>query len=190
MDLDATPYVVLDVETTGLDPSEGHRICEVGAIKLSGGRESARFHSLVNPERDVEPAAREQHKITDEELRGAPAFAKIAPELRQFLAGAVIVAQNAGFDLSFLNAEFARCAMSKIGSPAVDTIALARRVRPGLRSYNLDNLALAFRLKVTTRHRSIGDCELTAQVFLECLKSLTQRGEVRTLEDLLRKGKP
>lgn len=188
MDLEAAPYVVLDVETTGLSPDKGHRICEVGAIRLEGGKEAGRFHSLVNPQREVDAAAREQHKISDEELKQAPTFDGIAPDLRRFLAGAVIVAQNAPFDLSFLNAEFVRCGMARLASPAVDTIPLARRVRPGLRSYNLDNLALAFRVAVKERHRSIADCEITVEVFRQCLRSLSQRGEVRTLEDLVRKG--
>lgn len=198
MDLDAVQFVIVDVETTGLSAESGHRVCEVGAIRVVGGRESGRFHSLVNPERPVDEGARKQHGITDEELKGSPTFASIVGEFRPFLAGSVLVAQNAGFDLSFLNAEFVRCGMGKLSTPVVDTIPLARRVRPGLRSYNLDNLALAFRLAAPVsgggsklgRHRSLGDCELTLQVFLECLKSLRQRGEVKSIEDLVRRGAP
>ena len=188
MDLDSAIFVVLDVETTGLSARSGHRICEIGAIQLKGDRESDRFQTLVNPEREVDPGAFQQHRIGAEELSGAPKFAEIAKDLRRFLAGAVFVAQNAPFDRGFLDAEFERCGMSKLACPVIDTIPLARRVQPGLRSYNLDNLALAFRLTIKDRHRAMGDCEATAEVFRQCLKSLRQRGEVRKVEDLLRRG--
>lgn len=188
MDLDAATFTVIDVETTGLDPASGDRVCEVGAIKMQVGKELGRFETLVNPERPISEGARAKHKISDEMVRESPTFAAVAPKLRPFLAGTVLVAQNAGFDLGFLNAEFVRAGMAKLSVPAVDTIPLARKVRPGLSTYNLDNLAFHFGLKFNARHRSIGDCEVTAKIFLDCLKALRQRGEVRTLEDLVRKG--
>ncbi|MBI2899362.1 MAG: 3'-5' exonuclease [Planctomycetes bacterium] len=188
MEIDAVTFVVIDVETTGLDPAQGDRVCEVGAIKIQAGRELGRFESLVNPERDIPEPARAKNRITDEMVREAPTFAAIAPKLRPFLAGTVFVAQNAEFDLGFVNAEFVRAGMGKLTIPAADTIPLARRVRPGLPRYNLDTLAHHFGLKFNSRHRSIGDCEVTVRVFLECLKALRQRGEVRSLEDLVRKG--
>lgn len=190
MDIDASPFVVLDVETTGLSPDKGHRVCEFGAIRIVGGREKDRYSTLINPERDVDPKARQQHGIRDEELQKAPVFSRVSADLRRFLAGAVLVGQNIEFDLNFLNSEFARCGMSKIAAPAVDTIALARRVKPGLPTYNLDTLAQEFRIKVTDRHRSIGDCEITVAVFLECVAALRRRGEVRSLKDLVMKGAP
>jgi len=188
VDVNAASYAILDVETTGLDPAAGHRVCEIGAIKLAQGNEAARFQTLVNPEREVDPGARAQHGIAQEDLLAAPTFSRIAADLRRFLAGCVLVAQNAEFDLSFLNSEFERCGMTRLAAAVIDTIALARRVRPGLRSYNLDSLAATFRVPVRNRHRSIGDCEVTVQVFLECLKALRQRGEVRTVADLVSRG--
>lgn len=188
MDIDRATFVVLDTETTGLDPLNGDRVCEVGAIKLIGPVESARYQSMVDPERPLSPEAQAKNKITPEMLKGAPRFAAVAAEFRQFVAGSVIVGQNVEFDLNFLNAEFQRAGMSKLALPAIDTIALARRARPGLASYNLDNLAFQFRITFNARHRSIGDCEATAKVFLECAKILKQKGEARTLEDLVRRG--
>lgn len=183
-------YVVLDVETTGLNPGAGDRICEIGAIKFRAGREADRYHSLINPGRSLSAGAAQKNCITAEMLVDAPPFEQVAPHLRQFLAGAILVAQNASFDLSFLNMEFERCGMSKLSTAVLDTIALARRVRPNLRTYNLDNLAFHFNVPVGERHRSIGDCEVTAKVFFECLTSLRSRGEVKTLEDLVKKGAP
>lgn len=185
MDLPTAPFVVIDVETTGLSP-ENERVCEVGAIKYVAGKEQDRFQSLVQPNCRVSEGARAQHHITDEMLRDAPTFEKIAPDLRRFLAGSILVAQNAGFDLSFLNAEFQRAGMARLALPAVDTITLARRVRPGLWSYNLDNLARQFKVDFTQRHRSIGDCEVTGIIFWKCLEELRPR----SIEDLVKKGQP
>lgn len=183
LDLKSTPFVVVDVETTGLDPA-AERICEVGALRLVGGKEQARFQSLVQPNHPMGAEARQKHGITDEMLKDAPTFDRIAGELRKFLAGSVLVAQNAEFDVGFLNAEFVRAGMTKLAMPALDTILLARKARPGLSSYNLDNLALHFRLRFKERHRSIGDCEVTGGVFWQCVEALRPK----TMEDLFKKG--
>jgi DNA polymerase III epsilon subunit len=183
MDLNTAPFVVIDVETTGLSPAE-ERVCEVGAIKLVGGREEARYHTLVRPDRRVSEGARAKHGITDDMLRDAPPFGTIAPDLRKFIAGTILVAQNAEFDVSFLNAEFQRAGMSKLALPAIDTITLARKVKPGLSTYNLDNLAYHFKVQFTERHRSIGDCEVTGHIFWKCVESLRPK----SVEELVRKG--
>ena len=184
MEIGAATFVVLDVETTGLDPA-GDRVCEIGAIKVQSGRELDRYHSLVNPERPIPPDSTKKHGITDDMVKSSPTFAALAPDLRRFLAGTVLVAQNADFDLSFLNAEFQRAGALKLPVSTVDTVALARAARPGLSSYRLDNLAAAFGAKFAARHRSIGDCEVTAVVFRECLRLL----RCRTVEDLVGKGR-
>ncbi len=183
LDPRTAPFVVIDVETTGLDPAED-RVCEVGAIRLAGGREQARFQSLVQPGRPMPETARAKHGITDEMLREAPPFGRIAADLRQFMAGSVLVAQNAEFDVAFLNAEFLRAGMLKLALAAVDTILLARKVKPGLATYNLDTLAHHFKVQFKERHRSIGDCEVTGAVFWQCVEALRPR----TMEDLLKKG--
>lgn len=183
LDPRTAPFVVIDVETTGLEPARD-RICEVGALRLVGGCEEARFHSLVHPGCPMPEGALRTHGITDEMLRDAPPFVRIAADLRRFLSGSILVAQNAEFDLAFLNSEFQRAGMAKLALPAVDTILLARRVKPGLPSYNLDTLAHHFKVRFTSRHRSIGDCEATGAIFWQCLEALRPR----TLEDLLKKG--
>ena len=184
MEIGAATFVVLDVETTGLDPSSD-RVCEIGAIKVQQGRELGRYHSLVNPERPIPAEATRKNNISDAMVKAAPTFSAIAPDLRRFLAGTVLVAQNAEFDLNFLNAEFARAGASRLPVSTVDTMALARAARPGLSSYRLDNLANAFGAKFSARHRSIGDCEVTAVVFRECLRLL----RTRTVEDLVARAR-
>ena len=178
-----SPFVVIDVETTGLLPLDD-RVVEVGAIRLVSGKEEGRFHSMVQPGRPMPEAARAKNQINDEMLKDAPTFDKIAQDLRKFMAGSVLVAQNAEFDVGFLNAEFGRAWMSKLAMPALDTILLARKVKPGLPTYNLDNLAYHFKVKFNERHRSIGDCEVTGQVFWQCVEALRPK----TMDDLLKKG--
>ncbi len=188
MDLDMTPFIILDVETTGLKAEEGDRVCEIGAIRVPGGKAPGRFESLVNPERSIPEEARRIHNLTDEMVKGSPTWEDVGPKFRPFLAGGVIVAQNAGFDLGFLNSEYTRIGMARLAQPVVDTIALARRVRPGLATYKLDNLAHHFGVTNRSRHRSIGDCEVTVKVFQECLVALRRRGEVRSIVDLVKTG--
>jgi DNA polymerase III epsilon subunit len=188
MELESAMFAVLDVETTGLSPEQGHRVCEVGVIKLRAGKEIDRYHTLVHPGIPVPEEAQRIHKITDEMLREAPPFGLVSRKLREFLAGTVMIAQNARFDLGFINSEFIRSGLGKLAIPVVDTITLARRVRPGLSGYSLDRLAHHFQITVDTRHRAMGDCEVTVQVFLECLKTLRQKGEVRSVEDLVKRG--
>jgi DNA polymerase III epsilon subunit len=178
-----SPFVVIDVETTGLDPAQD-RVCEVGAIRLVGGKEEGRFHSLVNPAMPMPAIAKSKHGISDEMLKEAPAFGAIAPDLRKFMSQSCLVAQNAEFDVGFLNAEFVRAGMTKLAMPALDTILLARKVKPGLPTYNLDTLAYHFKVKFKERHRSIGDCEVTGVIFWQCVEALRPR----TLDDLLKKG--
>jgi DNA polymerase III epsilon subunit len=179
------PFVVVDVETTGLSPAT-ERVCELGAIRLVGGKEEGRFQTLVQPGKAMSAGAFAQHGITADMLKDAPPFEKVGADFRKFLAGSVLVAQNAEFDVSFLNAEFVRAGMAKLAVPVVDTISLARRVKPGLSTYNLDNLAYHFRLKFNSRHRSIGDCEVTGQVFWKCVEAL----KPRSMDELVRKGAP
>jgi len=149
-----------------------------------GGRETGRFHALVNPGRPMPDSARAAHGISDDMLKDAPAFGAVGPDLRRFMSGSILVAQNAEFDVLFLNAEFVRAGMSKLAMPAIDTILLARKAKPGLPSYNLDTLARHFKLKFKERHRSIGDCEVTGGVFWQCLEMLRPR----SMDDLFKKG--
>src|SRR5688572_959365 len=188
MELESAMFAVLDVETTGLSHEQGHRVCEIGAIKLRAGKEIERYHSLVQPGMPVPEEATKIHRITDEMLKDAPIFGAIARPLREFLAGTVMIAQNARFDLGFINSEFIRSGLGKLAIPVVDTVTLARRVRPGLSGYSLDRLAHHFQIPVDTRHRALGDCEVTVRVFLECLKTLRQKGDVRSVEDLVKRG--
>ena len=130
--------IVLDTETTGLDPKQGHRIIEVAAIELNGRKVSERhFHRYINPEREVEAGAAEVHGLTLERLLDEPKFAEIAQGLLEFIGGAELIIHNAPFDVGFLNKE-----LELIGLPplvehcpsVIDTLKLARELHPGTKN--------------------------------------------------------
>ena len=162
--------IVLDTETTGLDPGEGHRIIEVCCLELDNHMPTGRvYHTLIHPERDIPEESIRVHGIDLDRLEGAPKFAAIADELLAFMGDSRLVIHNAEFDLKFLNAEFARVNREAL-PPArgIDTIALAKRRFPGAR-YSLDELCRRFNidLSVRAKHGARVDSELLAQVYLE-----------------------
>ncbi len=164
--------VVLDTETTGLEPQAGHRIIEIGAVELAGRRLTGhRFHHYLNPEREIDEGAREVHGIDEGFLADKPRFANIAGELLAFLEGAELVIHNAAFDLAFLNAELGRVYPERPPLedhlPVVDTLALARERHPGQRN-SLDALCARYGVDNSRRelHGALLDAELLAEVFL------------------------
>jgi DNA polymerase III subunit epsilon len=163
--------IVLDTETTGLDPREGHRIVEVACIELvhhvPTGR---RFHRYVNPEREMPEDALAVHGLTAELLARQPPFAVIADELLAFIGSDPLVIHNAEFDLAFLNAELARLERQPITLGYVDTLALARSRFPGSPA-SLDALCRRFAIDLSERveHGAEVDCRLLAAVYLELL---------------------
>ena len=173
-----TRQIVLDTETTGLDPLKGDRVIEIAAIELSNLMPTGRtFHVLLDPERDVPAEAARVHGITTAQLRGKPRFAEVAPGLLDFLGDGPLVAHNAQFDFGFLDAEFARLGLPPL-APArmVDTLFLARTRFPGLPN-SLDALCRRFGIDLSERtsHNALLDCRLLAQVYVE-LTGGRQRG--------------
>ena len=162
--------IVLDTETTGLDPASGHRIVEIGAVELLNAIPTGHsYHVYLDPERDMPEEAFRVHGLSLEFLTGKPLFSAICAELVEFLGDAKIVAHNAEFDMRFLNAELARLDLSPIGSHRViDTLALARRKFPGA-SNSLDALCLRFGVDASrrTRHGALLDAEILAEVYAE-----------------------
>ena len=161
--------IVLDTETTGLDPSN-HRIIEICCLELDNHLPTGKFfHKLVHPERDIPEESTRIHGLTLEKLADAPRFDEIVEELLAFIADSPLVIHNAEFDVKFLNAEFARSERSPIPmARSIDTIALAKRRFPGAR-YSLDELCRRFNIDLSGRekHGARIDTELLAQVYLE-----------------------
>lgn len=163
--------IVLDTETTGLDPTDGHRIVELACLELFNHLPTGRiFHRYINPERDVPADAVAVHGLTAEFLREHPVFAAVADEFLAFIGGDRLVIHNAEFDLRFLNAELKRLGRSALGCEAEDTLLLARRRYPGSPA-SLDALCRRFQVDLTARdkHGAKLDCELLAAVYLELI---------------------
>lgn len=166
-----TREIVLDTETTGLDPRQGHRIVEVACLELVHHLPTGRsLHRYVDPGRDVPEDARAIHGLGAEFLAGQPPFAEIADELLAFIGPDPLVMHNAEFDLGFLNAELARLGRPPLDCPHVDTLALARRRFPGSPA-SLDALCRRFAIDLSVRekHGAEVDCRLLAAVYVELL---------------------
>lgn len=163
--------IVLDTETTGLDPRQGHRIIEVAAIEIDNRQVSKRhFHRYINPERVIDAGAEAVHGLTLERLSNEPKFVEIAPALIEFIRGAELIIHNAPFDVGFLNSEFERAGLpplAEICPPPIDTLKLAKELHPGKKN-NLD--ALCDRYEIDNSHRTLHgallDTELLAEVYL------------------------
>lgn len=162
--------IVLDTETTGLDPNGGHRIVEIGCVELINRLPSgATYHVYVNPERDIPEDALRVHGITAEFLADKPRFEEIAAEFLGFIGDAPLVIHNAAFDVGFLNAELQRLGFAPLPAErAIDTVAIARQRFPGAQA-SLDALCRRFEIDLSGRelHGALLDCRLLAEVYLE-----------------------
>ena len=163
--------IVLDTETTGLDPRSGHRIIEVACIEMVNRRLTGRhLHKYTNPEREIDEGAQAVHGISLEFLADKPKFADIADEFLEFINGAELIIHNAPFDLGFLNAELRRLdrvPVETICSGVIDTLRMAKDLHPGKRN-SLDALCERYEIDNSGRtlHGALLDTELLAEVFL------------------------
>lgn len=177
------PFVLFDVESTGLEPQHGDRLCEIALVRWQGGVQRATYETLINPERAISPDAFAVNNIPADLLARAPTFAEIVPALFSHVEGAVLVAHNAPFDFSFLNTELLRVGQPTLNNPLVDTLQLARSFLVHDR-YNLATLARALGADVPS-HRAMSDVVALKVVFAHLLDRLRMLG-VSTLNDLLR----
>jgi DNA polymerase III subunit epsilon len=164
--------IVLDTETTGLDPYQGHRLVEVGCVELVNRIPSGQtFHRYFNPERSVPAEAFAIHGLSDDFLKDKMFFAEVADDLIAFLGDARLVIHNAAFDLGFLNAEFERAGRPLLERERlVDTLMIARRKHPG-GSNRLDDLCVRYAIDNSrrTKHGALLDAELLAEVYVELI---------------------
>ena len=164
--------VVLDTETTGLDPEQGHRIIEIGGVELVNRRlTERRLHHYLQPDREIDDGALEVHGITREFLQDKPRFAEVHADVLSFVSGAEVIIHNAPFDVAFLDSELAR-----VGGPdlkmeshcrILDSLALARQLHPGQRN-SLDALCKRYGIDSSARrlHGALLDAEILADVYL------------------------
>jgi DNA polymerase-3 subunit epsilon len=179
---DAT-YVVVDLETTGLRPGQSG-ICEIGAVRLRGFEVEAEFETLVDPGQPIAAGASAVTGLRNEHLRGAPRPAEAVRSFLEFAGDAVLVAHNARFDLAFLDRETERLTGSRIGSPVVDTVRLARRLLAGrVAGFGLGQLAWFLGTAERPCHRALPDARATAELLLALIGLAQERG-ARTVADL------
>ncbi len=165
--------IILDTETTGLEPGQGHKIIEIGAIEMIDRRiTDNKFHRYINPQREIEEAATEIHGIRNQDLEDHPVFDAIAVELLEFLKGAELIIHNAPFDLGFLNHEFKVFGLGdgviEQHCQVLDTLMMARHKHPGQKN-SLDALCKRYGVDNTQRtlHGALLDAEILADVYLQ-----------------------
>lgn len=177
------PITVFDVETTGLNAMNGHRVIEIAGLRMENGivNEAKSFVSLVNPERSIPWEAKQVNKIRDEDVLLAPGIEDVLPRFLDFAKGSILVAHNATFDMSFLTAEKELC-WGYIDLPeCMCTMRLSRALFPGEFGHSLDAVARRLGLDIpTARHRALPDVVLTANALLKMIKM----AEIGSLENL------
>ena len=164
--------IVLDTETTGLDPRTGDRIVEIGAVELWNHLPTGKtFHKYLNPERNMPEEAQAVHGLTEEFLRDKPLFSQIVDDFLLFIKGSKLIIHNASFDMKFINAELESAKKSKLSNDiAIDTLSIARKKFPGSPA-SLDALCRRFNIDNTARtlHGALLDSEILAEVYLELI---------------------
>lgn len=183
LDLEHAPFAFLDVETTGLKPANGHRICEIAIVRAVGRLETRRFSSLVNPGRSIGAGAQAVNGITDDMVADAPRFHEVLDGVLTLLDGAVIVAHNTPFDLSFVNNELRLAWQEHLKNPTLDTLAIARRAYR-FSSNSLDALTRRLGLSHMQQHRALGDALAVKQLLWWQIDDLRDKG-VQALGDLV-----
>ena len=163
--------VFLDTETTGLDPNQGHRIIEIAAVEFNNRQSTnKKYHSYINPEREIDAAAEEVHGLSFEFLQDKPLFQDVAQDFLNFIQGAELIIHNAPFDVGFINAELGRLDLAKLEDNEVhitDSLQFAKDLRPGQRN-SLDALCRAYDIDNSERtlHGALLDAQLLGEVFI------------------------
>jgi DNA polymerase-3 subunit epsilon len=180
--------IVLDTETTGLDPRQGHRIIEMAAIELDGRKVSLRrFHRYLNPEREIEAGAVAVHGLTYERLQNEPKFADIAASFLEFIEGAELIIHNAPFDIGFLNHELGLIDFPPLQNEVMDTLRMARDMHPGKKN-SLD--ALCSRYEIDNAHRTLHGALLDTELLAEVYFAMTRGQESLLGDDVQATRKP
>ncbi len=178
-------FVVFDTETTGIHPSDGDEIIQIGAVRIVNGRilYNETLDQLIDPRRSVPPASVEIHGIAPELLSGQPTIREFLPLFHLFAEGAVLVAHNAAFDMKFLQLKEGDCGV-RFDHPVLDTLLLSSAVHPHQEYHSLEEIARRLHIPIVGRHTALGDALVTAEVLVKLLPLLAAHG-IHTLEDAI-----
>ncbi len=170
-------YIIFDFETTGLEADKDDEIIEIGAIKLKGTEPTGEtFSSLINIQRKIPEKVKAIHGIQDKDIEDKPTIQEIFPKFLNFLGSKILIAHNAEFDLGFLKKNLKRFPHLSFSNHCIDTLQLSRQFFSYEKGHSLNAIASRFELPTDKdRHRSLGDCYLTAKIFSEFLKALKRR---------------
>ncbi len=171
LDIANARFAFLDLETTGLSPWFGDRICEVGIVVTEGKRIRGTYHKLINPEHSLSPGAASANGLTDDDLKSAPVFADIAANLEEWLDDAIVVCHNARFDLQFLDSEYRRINHEILIPNLIDTLLLSRQYFD-LPSYSLQAIAEAFHVPTMSGHGAMEDALNARSIFFALMDAL------------------
>ena len=165
---EGTVFTAFDTETTGLEP-EKCRIVEIGAVQFDKSGILRTYNTLINPQIDIPLQIQAINHITNDMVAFSPVVQTILPDFISFISNSMLVAHNAGFDLSFLNTELLRCNMKPLRNRAIDTLTLSRWAYPQLTSHKLQYLAEVMHIPSGTAHRACDDASVCKEVFLRCI---------------------
>ena len=188
IDLAEHTLAFLDVETTGLSPLSGHRVCEIAVARFRGEEMTGSFETLINPMWPISPGASRVNGITDDDVRGAPRFRDVADQVKELMDGAVIVCHNAPFDLSFIGNEFDRAGKKLEPYEVIDTLDIARCFFY-FGSNRLGSIADELKINTNGAHRAMADVLTTHAVFMAFMHDLVDNG-LKQISELTRTWDP
>jgi DNA polymerase-3 subunit alpha (Gram-positive type) len=184
--LDSLDYIVLDIETTGLEPTQ-HELTEIGALKIKGKELQNIFSTLIRPQNPISPEITRLTGIDNDMVKDSPSAREILPRFIEFAGSSILVVHNADFDIPFLKHHLKLLNDQEISNENICTVKTARYLLPELESYKLHSLALHFGIPVENRHRAVGDAELTYQIWIKFIDLLKEKGiaNKRDLDSLI-----
>jgi DNA polymerase-3 subunit epsilon len=183
--LEEANFCIIDVETTGLSPLY-NGIIEIGMVKVSNLKVIEKYHSLINPAKDIPFFITQLTGITNDDVYNAPFFEDVADEILKFIGEDILSGHNFSFDLSFLRKEFRYCGKGPISNPSLCTLKLARRLFPTLRSKSLSSVCKHLNLHNSSEHRALGDAEVTARLLIKLLKEIKLKHNLNYVEELIK----
>jgi DNA polymerase III epsilon subunit family exonuclease len=181
--LSSVNCVSLDVETTGLHPERGARICEIGMLRLRAGKEVQTLTLLVNPGKAIDPAAGAIHGITDLDVANAPDFSGCVDQVLEFIGDDALIGYRIGFDLGFLNNELRLLRRPRFNGEAIDVLYMAREQIKGLERYSLAAVAQRLGVDMPVAHRALADARATAAVFMQ-ICTILQKKDVHDFNEI------